>query len=487
LALLHFFQGFVDVNVLRFMGNPKRDWCLLEVRGLTRDAGIALLDRAAEIGLLTAHGGGFYSIHPALPWYFKSLFDQHYPTADHLPSAISHQLSATRAFVEAMGELGNYYTNQYVSGNRDVIALLAAEEANLLHARQLARKNGWWDALIKTMQGLRVLYDHTSRRAEWKHLVDEIVPDLIDPQTDGPLSGRQEQWGLVTEYRVGLAEEARQWAEAERLQRVCVDWDRQRAAAALATPPDKLDGTARNAIRTLAVSAEELGHLQREQNGADCVAGYKEAVSLYQRIGDRPAEAVAAFNLGHAYKDIPALRDLDKADRWYRRSLELRDERDRKGRGGCLAQLGLVAYERFKEARAANQPTDQLNHYLQTAADFYHQALDLLPPNAVDDLAVMHSMLGSIYGDARDFDNALSHYRTAIRYLEDAGNIYVAAQTRFNVAIDLHDAGRWQDALEYARAALRGYSTFGDRAADKIQKTQGLIAQIEQAMKARSG
>jgi hypothetical protein len=78
LALLHFFQGFVNVDVLRVMGDPKMDWCLPEVRGLTREDAIALLDRAAEVGLLTPHGGGFYTIHPALPWYFKSLFEQHY-------------------------------------------------------------------------------------------------------------------------------------------------------------------------------------------------------------------------------------------------------------------------------------------------------------------------------------------------------------------------------------------------------------------------
>ena len=32
---------------------PKANWCLPEVRGLTFEAGIALLDRAAEVGLLT--------------------------------------------------------------------------------------------------------------------------------------------------------------------------------------------------------------------------------------------------------------------------------------------------------------------------------------------------------------------------------------------------------------------------------------------------
>src|SRR4029077_14265390 len=57
LALLHLFQGFVNVGVLRTMGAPEAEWCLGAVRGLTRERGIALLDRAAEIGLLHAHGG----------------------------------------------------------------------------------------------------------------------------------------------------------------------------------------------------------------------------------------------------------------------------------------------------------------------------------------------------------------------------------------------------------------------------------------------
>ena len=110
-----------------------------------------------------------------------------------------------------MGELGNYYHNQYEDGNRDVIAPLRAEEANLLHARSRPERTAavegrdhWADAITSTMQGLRTLYDHTGRRAEWARLVEEIVPDFVGPD-DLPLPGREEQWSLVTEYRVLLA------------------------------------------------------------------------------------------------------------------------------------------------------------------------------------------------------------------------------------------------------------------------------------------
>jgi hypothetical protein len=104
LALLHLFQGFVEVNALQLMGNPEAEWCLPEVKGLTREVGIALLDRAAEVGLLTALGDGPYRIHPTLPWFFRRLFEQYYP---------ARRIAATRAFVETLGRLGNYYTREY--------------------------------------------------------------------------------------------------------------------------------------------------------------------------------------------------------------------------------------------------------------------------------------------------------------------------------------------------------------------------------------
>ena len=169
LALLHFFQGFVNVDVLRMMGQPEAEWCLPEVRGLTREAGIALLDRAAEVGLLTALGDGYYTIHPAVPWFFKSLFDAYYAEpADRSPDDRAGEEPPSRAPHAGLrggdGFSGGLLSLSIRSGNRDVIAALAAEEANLLHARRLARQNGWWSPVTSTMQGLRNLYDHTGRR-----------------------------------------------------------------------------------------------------------------------------------------------------------------------------------------------------------------------------------------------------------------------------------------------------------------------------------
>jgi len=482
LALLHFFQGFVNVKALSKMGNPNANYCLPDVGSLTTEAVIALLDRAAEVGLLTSLGGGLYTIHPALPWYFKKLLDHYYP-----PNGDNNQKFFARAFVEVMGELGNYYFLKYERGNRNIIDTLTAEEANLLYARQLARSNGWWYLVISTMQGIRALYGHTSHRSEWARLVEEIRLDFVDPATEAPLPRREDEWRTVTEYRVKLACEGRQWAEAERLQKICVDWDYKRAASPIAISPQAWDNTQQNAIRTLAVGLHGLGQIHREQGKPECVLAYEESLRLAEQIGDLAGAAVCTFNLGIAYTDIPAICNLEQAECWYQRSLALRDHSDRLGKAKCLSQLGLVAYKRFEKVQEAEHHEAELLSYLKNAVQFYDQALKLYPLDALDDLAVNYNALAVIYTTAGNLDFALSHYRKSIAYQEAAENVYGAAQTRFNVAFTLVQAARLNDALLYAQAALHNYKTFGKRAVADMQETQRLIAFIEKHLKARGG
>ncbi|MGH8898122.1 MAG: tetratricopeptide repeat protein [Egibacteraceae bacterium] len=476
LALLHLFQGFINVNVLCWMGDPDAEQSVPEVLGLTREAGIGLLDRAAEIGLLTRHGAGFYSIHPALPWFFQQWFTHHYGPAS--------QQAAMRAYTNAVSILGNSYHNHYEAGRDEVIVVLRVEEVNLLHARALARSHGWWPAVIGSMQGLTTLYGHTGRAGEWRRLVDELVPDLVNPDTDGPLPDREEQWPVVTRYRVELAIDSRDWATAERLQQASVTWHREQASAALAAPAEALDDLQRNRIRSLVVGVQVLGHLLRKQQQPGCVLHFEEAILLLRRIGARHDEAVVALSLGHAYKDIPGLRDLDQAEHWYRTSLELFDENDELGRGRCVAQVGGVALERFEEVRSAGAAGEELLGYLNRAIAAYRQALDLFPQDAVNELVVAHNQLGTIYAEAGDLDTALIHYRQAIHYEERGGDRYDAGQTRFNVAIALFCAGRLSDALLYAQAAFRDFKQVGAGATADIDMTQQLITRIQQHLTA---
>ena len=486
LALLHHFQGFVAVPVLMWMGDPDTDWHIPAIAGITREQSIKLLDRAAEIGLLTAYGGGLYSIHPALPWFLRRLYAEHYGKPNP-KSAIENPQSTARAYVEAMGELGILCHAEYGDGNRSVIGLLRAEEANLLHARRQALRYGWWRAILKAMQGLYWFYDHTGRRAAWRTLVEELVPVFVNPTSDGPLPGREEEWGLVNDYRVGLLQEERQWAAAAKLQGLVLDYNRQQAAPLLLLSPAQLDRDQRNSLRSLAVSLHILGAIQREQGVAACVNNHKESYDLMLRIGDHATAAAGAFNLGRIYTEVPSLCDLVQAEGWYRRSLELFAEQDQLGRGRVLSQLGYVAYKRFLEAQQTKEPEKMLLEHLNAALQAYQEALGMLPSDEIESRAIIHNQLGAIYTEAGQTDHAVAHYRESIRYKEQAGNLYGAATTRFNVANAYGKARRFTDALEFAQAAQRNFAQFGASVADQVAQAQGLVERIEQAMRKGNG
>jgi tetratricopeptide (TPR) repeat protein len=478
LAVLHLFRRALDVDALRYMGNPDKtgEDAVPELVALTREAGIALLDRAADIGLLTSLGGGYYHTHPALPWYFTALFTTTYGQA----SDASAQ-RATRAYTRAIGALGDYYLRLAEAGRESlVVPVLATEEANLRHALDLARTTGLWRAAVGCLQGLRVLYERTGRDGEWARLVAAITPDITDPATGGPLPGREEQWSVVTSYQVRLAWQTRDWPAAVTLQTVMIAWYRDRAAAALAAPPASLSPSQRSDIRNLGEALNELGVILRHQDDPGCLPILQEALELAQRIGDRVAEAQRALNLGNAYLSVPELRDLDQAERWYQRSLSVRSADDRLGRAQNLSSLGAVALERFDDGRAAGETKAVLLEHLSTAISSYRQSLDLAPADDHQARAIRENQLGVIYRRAGDTPEALRHYQQAIKHHEIRGDIYGAGQARFNIALLFADDGRVGDALQYARAALNNYQQAGPSAASGASNAEQLIADLEQ-------
>lgn len=468
IALLHLFQGTVDVDALVWMGED--EYALPELQGKTREQLTALLDRAGEVGLLTHLGDTYYTIHPALPWYLRQLFAQHYDGAAGRAAADA----ALRAWVEAMGELSNHYFWQYVAGNRDVIGPLALEEANLLHARRAARRNGWWGRVISAMQGLRVLYEqYQGRTAEWARLVAEIAPDYCTPD-DGPIPGREEDYSLVMGYRVDLAQDSdHDLPAAARLQEKVAAWDRRQAAAALALPPAAaLDAEQRNRIRTLGVSVFALGQILMAQGSPDCVAAYEETIRYTRRIGDAAAEAVAHFNLGHAYLTLPAIRDLDAAEAAYRRNLELVDPDNEYERYTCLFQIGMVHHARFNESRQRGDPAETVLRHAQAAEGHYRQALALCPPSAVADLGPMHQTLGALYDEVGQIEPAREHYERAAQYFEQVGDRYGAGQTRYSLALMYRDAAGRESAAARRRDLLRRAAAYAQASLRDFQHPQ---------------
>jgi len=474
LAVLHLFRDTVDADALRLMGDPDiagQD-AVPQLADLTRETAIGLLDRAAAIGLLSPLGGGYYAIHPALPWYFTALYNTAY-SQPGIPGPAP-------AYIHALAWLGNYYARQLEEGHTDLLPALAAEEGNLHHAFTIALDTGRWDDTTSCLQGLRALYQRTGRGGEWTRLVGQVTPAFIDPATDRSLPDRESEWSLITEYRVRLAIDARNWPAATRLQNLRIAWDRDKAAAALAAPASQLTPAQRNQIRTLTGSLQHLGLILYRQEDPGCLPHYQEALALAQRIQDTATENALALSLGNAYLVVPALRSLGHAQRWYQHSLDLTPEHNRVARARSLGQLARVAYERFLEARAAREPETVLLGHLNAALHGYQQALGLFPADDAGDLATAHHQLGVIYRQTGDARQALHHYQQAIRHREALGDAFGAGQTRCSIALLLLDDGRPGDALHYARAALHDFERTGSGADPHAARTRELITRLEQ-------
>ena len=287
--MLHLFRDTADVDALRLMGDPDAagEDAVPELAGLDREAG----DRAAGPG--RRHRPADLARRRVLPDPPRPALVLHHPVHHHLrparPAAADH---AARAYTTAIGELGNYYLGQAEEGHAaQVLPALRAEEANLLHALDLARADGLWHAAVGCLQGLCVLYQRTGRDSEWARLVAAITPDFTDPATGGPLPGREQHWGTVTHYRARLAQEARDWPAATTLLHALIAWYRDRAAAALAAPAASLTPVQRTQIRNLGATLTDLGNILLLQDDPGCLPHYQEALALDQKIGDRTAEA----------------------------------------------------------------------------------------------------------------------------------------------------------------------------------------------------
>jgi tetratricopeptide (TPR) repeat protein len=484
IALLHLFQGTVDVDTLKQMG--KGDYALPELAGGTKGQLTALLDRAHEVGLLTHLGGMYYTIHPALPWHLRQLFTRHYDGADGRSSAEA----ALRAWVEAVGEFSTYCHWRFNNGDREFIQPLLAEEANLLYARHVARHQGWWRRVISAMQGLQALYEYQGRTTEWARLVAETAPDYCTPD-GGPIPGREEDYSLIMDYRVNLARlYDHDLLAAAHLQEKLVAWNRGQAAASLAlSVAALLDAEQRNRIRTLGTSMFTLGQIKREQGSPDCVAAYEEGIGYAQRVGDTAGEATCNFDLGYAFLTVPAIRDLDAAEAAYQRSLELDAPHDVLVRSKTILQIGMVHHERFNESIERGDPAETVLQHARAAERNYNQALALCPLSAIAHLGPMHNQLGIFYMNVGQIESAREHYERAAQYAGQMDDHYDAGGICNNLALMYRDAaGREQSASRrrdllrraaaYAAASLRDFQHYQGRAADGEAKSQRLIEEI---------
>jgi tetratricopeptide (TPR) repeat protein len=365
------------------------------------------------------------------------------------------------AFIDAVAGEATRLHDLYGDGQHEVIAELRKREGDLLRARTLAILGRRWDSAIRCMQGLACLYRHEQQYDDLARLISDLAPHLADPVTGRAASPDLEApWSFLISYQIQVAVAARRWPDAQRLQSTRLAYS-TRIAGDLDEP---------GAVRSLAVDEYGLGDILRQQGDPGCVAHLERAADLLRRIEARPEEATVCDSLSVAYADLPELRDLDRAEYWCRRFLDLIDGDSPFDRGRGALQLGNLAFERFGESGDVGE--------LRTAGDAYREALTLLPDTEGAARSVAHNQLGRLCHRNGDVDGALHHYQESIGYDESKGDRYGAGVSRYNVAILLADARRHDEALRYAEAALDDFAAYGANAAPAVQEVRSLIAEI---------
>lgn len=531
LALLHLFRGTLDVGILGLMADPDESWGvsdLLSSRAFQRiwvNPESSLLGRATRLGLLSRLGEGTYRIETASTGPLRRLFERRYKSGglnvgvlakgrlaavgsdrgredalrsiaaeaprkqpgryetEPTPRGASAAQRAERAFVEAVSRFCDQDPPRLIDEHDAApeiqpLPRLESNEPNLHQACRLARRRGWWHALLGAVRGLGALYETSGRVSVWQELVDSLASDCVDGATLGPLSSREALWREVTDQRVRLANKRRELGRALDLQRLIVDWDREQTSSFLPKKGDELEPGERFKLARLAESLNRLGSVARRdaKPQPDIEA---EAVRLCEQLGELETVADWTYELGGSYTEIRGIRDLVKAERWLRRGLDMTPD-GHSGRGRFLAALGQVAWERFRHARQSERPEAELIRHLMDARNYYERAIEHDPPDDHAALATHNLHYGHVSYSLGDIDRALPHYRESIRHDQLQGNIFGAAKTRFNLAIALRDVGRLGEARKYAISAFGELRSIeGPISEDLLDRARRLVTGIE--------
>lgn len=445
-ALLHLFAGTVQASMLGSLGEPDAPWSLPELRGLTRSERIALLDRCAELGLLTPLGRGVYSIHPVAPSYLTSLFRKHY----------SHCTArASRAFVGAVGVLASILADAYEEGQLGAMHFIEVHYFNLIRAKQMAIANELWDLLVSCMRALRIYFsERPAAASEWRQLVAEIVPHFIDPACDGPIQGRTEGWNFLTTFRVEVARREGRLKEASRLQTLLVDFSRRDVQNAISDEDDRSRRAIQNYAYDLYVKA------QIEHPDAKCIVDLEEALRLYERSADNIGVSRCAEGLCQAHL---ALNKFSEAEKWCNYAIRHIDPRNISVSAGLLGLLGQVHYEHFQflasiqggSEEYQKNKWDEAHSCLPKSRKALEAAIRLMPQFRVANRAKALQLLGSVLTQLHEYDQAFMHFLEAIKCDEEIGKIENAMRTRVELTVMLLNSNRFADAQQYAYAALQ--------------------------------
>jgi tetratricopeptide (TPR) repeat protein len=467
LSLLSLFRVYINTYSLWIMCRPELSreaaglpdhifsWGLSEFAAETSESLGELLDRAVTLGLLRKSQPFNFWLHPAVHLHLRQHLDRCFPGSD--------SKRPQRAYAETVGLFAIQFSRLLQEGVRDpVVEALKKEQDNLRHALRLSHDNGWWQAEVGILHGLWALLLHQGRKAAWRDLFLSVVGDFVDEHWL-PLPGRESWWSFVADHRLRIAMEDQETALMESLAHLLLDYEEGQAATVSREPGARYDSAHRQKLLNLAIATGRLADVLRIKGTPGCVARNLDAIRLFELIDYPPGIAIRHLNLGHAYKNLPAIKDLEKAKESYREALNHYPEQDRLARAQALAQLGTVASETLAaNSQQGSHDQEKLLGLLNESIGWFEKALELIPPDAYGDLSLAHNQLGVVLRfSATEHERAVHHLREAAKLAASVEMYLEAASSRSNMAQILATMGRHGEAVAAASEAITEFTRIG--------------------------
>ncbi len=412
LAVLALFQGFVNAMMLAGI-SQEVDGAPDALKGLGLDEWIKILDAATEVGLLRSAGKGYYTVHPALPWFFHDLLREAFP---------NHLDWLEQAFSTVYSSCGRALFQTFNTNTELAMALLRAEESNLIHALQFTRRHALWDEAQGILYGLDRLLVTQGRWVEWERLIDDIEAEVTDANGK-PKVGAENLWLSILGHRSGIASYRRNFDEVERI-------------SLIGKAHFEREGDERN----LAASLHGLGMLaQRRRKFDEAERWYQQSLVIDERLGDEHAQSSILHQLGMLAQER---QQLDEAERWYKQSLAIEERLgNQHGQSATLNQLGRIAEHRrqFDEAERRFRQSLAISESL---GEEYGQA------NTLHNLGAIALMRGQP-------DEAERCYRQSLAIRERIGDKHGIATSLFHLGVNAEGKGNISEAIRfYERAEI---------------------------------
>jgi tetratricopeptide (TPR) repeat protein len=476
LSVLQLFERHVSADAFVSMGASNLGGPAPQLAGVPDTKLRALLARAADVGLLERFVEGWYKLHPAFPPFLAR--------ADRAVAAqtAKERSGAKHAFMRATAALGHQLASGFEQGSIPTIAPLVLEERNLLRARAIARQAQEHAWAAAAMVALFRLYRSTARMEELKSLVDDMSEDVTDPRTRRAKPGLVEEWKLNLQHRVQLARLANSFHEAESLQRDLVRIAEQSLARVglsgdLATRP--LTPSDIPLLTALAEHERMLGTVLFELHDPDCVRHVERALWISDALGLQTRAAAAELELGNFFIRFGKFDDLDRAERHLRNGITRLAGTHAVLTAQLTSALGQTYEGRLHEALSSGTPpTRDASQYLNTAVSLHRDALMQLPREQLLERAKVHNQLGSLFAISEEYSRAVNQFSRALRLHEQMGNIEGAGNVRMNIALALERAGRPEDAVPYAQAAIVDYRYLGAAGEQRTADATDLVSRL---------